>query len=290
MNNKLREQLRLSAIEVKRIVWRKQFLLVVVVAFLFSCNDLFNWRPRGDPTGFYGLGATSDFSNELNTLLAGIASADALAVDTEVGFVGLVLARKIRRRDYILHKAMAIFAVASLVGVIRYAFLMAMGAIVLPWATPGLGHCLVDVTDRLGGIHCVIPEPNTLKEAMGPFPALFLTHPFLNDFVLVIAVALGTGVLALLGLLVAACGGNGYLAIAAPFVLAFGIHNAVPNLPWVNPLNLLDIRFGYFHMLPGLEYRIGVWFLLWLAWVVGLIGLSMLIAEKRELAQKVHGT
>jgi hypothetical protein len=36
MTNPLREHLRLSAIEVKRIVWHKNFLLVVGVMFLLA--------------------------------------------------------------------------------------------------------------------------------------------------------------------------------------------------------------------------------------------------------------
>jgi hypothetical protein len=278
----------LSAIEIKRIVLRKRFLIVVVVALLLSYNDLFNWGPRGEPGGWYGLGATSTFNDISNTLLAGIASADALAVDSEVGFAGLVLARNVSRRDYILQKAMAIVAVAAFAALIRYFWLMAMGAIALPWDVPAL-HCPRDEMGVCDWALRPIP-PNTLQDAMGPFPALFLTHPVLNDLILVVGVALGTGVTALLGLLVAVCGGNVYLAIAAPFVLSFGRHSFVPDLPWIDPSALLEIRFGYFHMLPGLEYRIGVWFAWWLAWVVVLIGLSIFIAEKRELAQKVQGT
>lgn len=290
MSNALREHLRLSVIEVKRIVWRKRFLIVVLIALATSCNDLFNFRPSGTPPGLYGLGVTTTFGNELNALLAGFSSADALAIDTEVGFTGLLVARHIRRRDYILQKAIAILAVAALAIFLRYAFLMLMGAVVLRWDVALLGECQLSLPDATGRHYCaVLPLPNTLKEAMGPFPALFLTHPVLNDLIYVGLVALGTGVMSLLGLLVAACGGNAYLAIATPIVLTFGIPNAVSDFSrWLNPTSLIYAKWGYFRMFPGLEYRLGIWFLWWLAWVVVLVGASMIIAEKRELGPKVH--
>jgi hypothetical protein len=291
MTNTFREHLRLSAIEVKRIVQRKNFLLVIGVMFLLSCSDLFSFGPSGDPKGLIGLAATSHLDKVFNGLVAGVSSAAALAVDTEVGFVGLVLSRNVRRRDYILHKAVAIVAVAALATLIRYAWLMAIGAIVLPWDLPGLGDCLVEVTEPLGGNHCGIPAPNTLNDVPGPFPALFLAHPVLHDLVLIVMTALGTGVLALLGLLVAVCGGNTYLAIALPTIFPFALNEFSRNLPlWLKPTKLLFFRVGYFRMLPGEEYHLGIWLAYWVGLAALLIGLSMLIAEKRELAQKVHGT
>lgn len=290
MSNALREHLRLSTIEVKRIVLRKRFLIVVLIALLISCNDLFHYPPRATRPGLYGLGVTTDFGNELNTVLAGFSSADALAIDTEVGFTGLVLARNIRRRDYILQKAIAILAVAALAILLRYAFLMLMGAVVLPWDVALMGKCQLSLPDATGQHYCaVFPPPNTLKEAVGPFPALFLTHPVLNDLIYVVLVALGTGVMSLLGLLVVSLRGNGYVAIAAPFLAGMSIHNIAADVPrWVDPTALIHAKWDYFLMYPGLEYRLGIWFLWWFAWVVFLVGASMLIAEKRELGPKVH--
>ena len=290
MTNALREHLRLSAIEVKRIVWRKQFLLVIGVMFLIACNDLFGFGPLGNPPGLIGLAATTLTDKVSNGLVAGISSAAALAVDTEVGFVGLVLTRNVRRRHYLLHKAAAIFAVAALATLIHYLWQMGMGAFVLPWDVPGLSGCLVEVTDKLGGISCAIPEPNTLKRAPGPFPALFLTHPVLHDVIVIVLTAFGTGVLALSGLLIAVCRGNALLAIAVPTVLPFAIGFLTRDLPiWYNPTDLLFLRAGYFCMLPGLEYRLGIWFAYWIGLAIVLIGLSLFIAEKRELAQKELG-
>lgn len=292
MPNALREHLRLSAIEVKRIVQRKRFLIVVLIALLISCNDLFHYRPRGTPPGLFGLGVTSTFGNELNTLLAGFSSADALAIDAESGFTGLVLTRNIRRRDYILQKAIAILAVAALAILLRYAFLMVMGAVVLRWDVALLSKCQLSLPDATGQYYCaVLPLPNTLKEAMGPFPALFLTHPILNDLIFLVLVALGTGVMSLLGLLVVSIRGNAYVAMAAPFAVGFGIANTVPDLPrWLDPTALIYAKWDYFRMMPGEEYHLAIWFLWWFAWVFFLVGASMLIAEKRELAAKVHRT
>lgn len=289
MTNPLREHLRLSAIEVKRIVFGKRFLLVIGVMFLLSYHALFGFGPSGDPKGLLGLAATSGIG-PLNGLVAGISSASALAVDTESGFVGLVLTRNVRRRDYLLHKAAAMFAVAALATLIRYFWLMSMGALVLPWDVPGLGACLVEVTDKLGRIDCAIPAPNTLKDAPCPFPALFLAHPVLHDVILIVLTAFGTGIIALSGLLIAVCRGNALLAIAIPAVLPLAIGLVTRNIPiWFDPTDMLEFRSTYFYMFPGLEYRIGIWFAYWIGLAILLIGLSLLIAEKRELAQKEHG-
>lgn len=290
MTNPLREHLRLSTIEVKRIVLRKNFLLVVGVMFLLSCNDLFWVTPRGEPEGLIGLASTSTMDEVLYGIVAGISSAAALAVDTEAGFVGLVLTRNVRRRDYLLHKAAAIFAVAALATLIRYFWLLGMGAVALPWDVPNLGDCLVEVTDHLGRFHCTKWAPNALKDAPGPFPALFLAHPVLHDVILIVLTALGTGVMALSGLLVAVCRGNTLLAIAIPTVLPFAIRFAARDLPdWCNPTDMLRFPSSYFRMLPGLEYRLGIWLAYWVGLAIVLIGLSLFIAEKRELALKEHG-
>lgn len=290
MTNPLREHLRLSAIEVKRIVLRKNFLFVIGVMFLLSCNDIFGVGSLGHPTGLIGIAATTVSDKILTGLVAGVSSAAALAVDTESGFVGLVLTRNIRRRDYLLHKATAIIAVAILATLIRYVGLMAIGAVVLPWAVPGLGECLVEYTDELGGIYCSIPAPNLLKDAPGPFPALFLTHPLLHDGILITMTAFGTGVMALLGMLVGVCGGNAYMAITVPTVLPFVLGKISQDLPrWFTPTKLLFFRSNYFRMLPGEEYRLGIWFAYWVGLAIVIIGLSLFIAEKRELALKEHG-
>lgn len=292
MTNPLREHLRLSAIEVKRIVLRKQFLLVIAVMFLLSYNNLFVSRPHGDPPGLIGLAATSQspFNSDLIGLVAGISSAAALAVDTESGFVGLILTRNVRRRDYLLHKAVAIITVAALATLIRYVWLMGMAAIVLPWDVPGLGDCLVEFTDKLGGIHCAVPAPNTLRDAPGPFPALFLSHPVLNDGIVIGLTALGTGIYALFGLFVGVCRGNAFMAMTVPTVFPFVVGMLARDLPrWLVPTNFLYFRSSYFCMLPGEEYRLAIWFAYWVGLAIVLVGLSIFIAEKRELALKEHG-
>lgn len=292
MTNPLREHLRLSAIEVKRIVLRKNFLLVIGVMFLLACNDLLWVTPMGDPEGLIGLAAASCMDTVLNGVVAGVASASALAVDTEAGFVGLVLTRNIRRRDYLLHKATAIVAVAALATLIRYVWLMGMGAIALPWDVAHLDPCQLELPNKLGQYYCAVPAPmNTLKYAPGPFPALFLTHPVLHDLILIVLTAIGTGIFALSGLLIAVCRGNTYLAVAVPTVFPFAIINLVHDEDlrhWLNPTKLLSFG-GYFRMLPGQEYRLGIWFAYWIGLAIVLIGLSIFIAEKRELAMKEHG-
>jgi hypothetical protein len=165
-----------------------------------------------------------------------------------------------------------------------------MGAIVLPWDVPGLGDCLVEATTPLGGIYCAVPAPNALKDVPGPFPTLFRSHPVLNDLILIVMTAFGTGVLALLGLLVAVCRGTTYLAIAVPTVLPIAIAITTHDVPlWLEPTDLLFFRVGYFRMLPGQEYRLGIWLAYWIGLAIVLIGLSLFIAEKRELALKEHG-
>lgn len=286
MTNPVREHLRLSFIETKRLVQRKQFLVAVGVAFVLAFNDLFVVTPLGTFEGFYGLVATTHSDRVLNSLIAGVASADALAVDGETGYAGLVLSRNVRRWHYILHKAVAIIAVAVLVSFLRYAFLYAMGAFALPWDVPALLPCENPVPNELGQYICTVrPPPNTLEVAPGPFPALFLTHPLLNDLMKIIIIALGTAIMALLGLLAGACGANAYVAMALPIVLAFSILQVGDIREAAYLLDPTRIVYSG-RMLPGEEYRICIWFARWLGWFVFLTGLSMLIAAKRELAAK----
>jgi len=172
---------------------------------------------------------------------------------------------------------------------VRHALLYVVGAFVLPWDVAALGDCIRYVTDyHLRVVHCVQSTPNTLERALGPFPALFLTHPVLNDAVGVVMIATGTSVMALLGILAAACGANGFVAMSLPVIVAFTFRVMLRDiLPrWANPTDLVDIFWGYYRFGPGVEYRLWVWLAAWLGWSGGLIGLSMYIAEKRELATK----
>lgn len=290
MTNSLREHLRLSAIEIKRIVWHKNFVLVIGVMFCLACYGLFRFVSPGGPPGLLGFASIAGIDTALNGLVAGIASASALAVDTQAGFMGLVLTRNVRRRDYILHKATAIFAVATLATLLRYLLLLGMSAIVLPWDVPAL-NC---ATQDAGVWNCSLRPlpPNNLDMAPGPFPSLFLSHPVLHDVVLILMTAFGTGIFALMGMLIAICGGNAYLAIAIPIVLPFFQRFLMYNLPdWLKPTEMLDFYLPgmYFRMLPGLEYRFFIWLAYWLGLAAVLIGLSLFIAEKRELAFKEHG-
>jgi hypothetical protein len=123
---------------------------------------------------------------------------------------------------------------------------------------------------------------------------LFLTHPVLNDLIGVIMIAAGTSVMALLGFFAAACGANGFVAMSIPVVVAFTFQIMLKDiLPhWADPTGLVHVyrHWGYYEFGPGMEYRLWVWLAAWLGWSGGLIGLSMFIAEKRELATKADTT
>jgi hypothetical protein len=181
------------------------------------------------------------------------------------------------------------------IAVLRSLFLLAMGALTLPWRVPGLGKCYFEWVGKSRELGCAIAGPNLLKDAPPPFPALFLDHPVLHDVVSILMTGFGTGILALVGMLVAVCGGNVYLAMATPVVLPFAIRFFTNGLPdwtaWLEPTNLLGFRIPerYFRMLPGLEYRLWIWLAYWIGLAAVLIGLSLFIAEKRELAFKEHG-
>ncbi len=289
MKNPLREHLRLSVIEIKRIVNRKQFLLAVVVVLLLVYYELFSSGPWGHPAGFYGVVVTASAHREIyNCFVAALGGAAALAVDTETGFLGLALSRNIRRWHHILHKVIATCVVITAMTFVRYALLVLVGAFVLPWDVPALGDCIRYDIEPLGGMYCVESLPTPLERALGPFPALFLTHPVLNDLIAVVMIAAGTSVMALLGIFAAACGANGFVAMSIPVVVTFTFRIMLSNiLPrWIDPTGLVDIFWGYYKFNLGAQYWPWVWLAAWLGWSGALIGLSMYIAEKRELATK----
>jgi hypothetical protein len=180
------------------------------------------------------------------------------------------------------------WVVITAITFVRHGLLYIVGALVLPWDVPALGDCIRYYTEPQGAMHCIQSTPTTIDQALGPFPALFLTHPVLNDLIGVVMIAAGTGVMALLGILAASCGANGFVAMSLPVIVAFTFRIMLRDiLPrWTSPTGLVDIFWSYYRFEPGTEYRLWVWLAAWLGWSGGLIGLSMFIAEKRELATK----
>jgi hypothetical protein len=287
MTISVREHLRLSVIEIKRIVWRKQFLLPTAVILWMTYDELKS-STYTTVVGLFGVVAAVSRDSVLNCFVAATAGAASLAADTEAGFLGLTLSRNVRRWHHILHKVAAIVAVITALTLLRYVLVYIGTAVLHPWDVSYLGPCVKYYTSPTGAMRCIQAEPTSLKEAHGPFPALFLTHPVLNDFIGALMVSVGTFVMALCGLLASTCGANVFVTMSVPVVLAFGIRLAVGDLipGWADPTGLVYVH-GNVH---GLEYAGIPWFWTWLislfAWTIGLTLLSMYIAEKRELGAK----
>lgn len=288
MKNAFREHLRLSGIEIKRIIGRNQILLIGVVILWLVWHDLFSFSPLGDPPGLFGIGATAEHDAIFNCLVAAAGGAAAFAGDTETGFLGLTLSRTIPRRHHILHKITAMWAVIATITFTRFLLLYIVGAFVLPWDVPALTHyCEVGKY----GLCWPAPPfvlPNEIKDAPGPFPALFLTHPVLNDLVGMIMVCAGTGVIALLGFFAAACGANTFVAMAMPVIVAFTYRIVLEDIVpvWANPTSIVHVFEKSHGFKPGMEYQFGLWIVRLLVWTGVLTGLTIYIAEKRELAAK----
>jgi hypothetical protein len=283
----LREHLRLSNIEVKRIVWRKQFLLAVAVT-LWILNNSLSHAPHGNVPGLFGIVSGVTVNSIDNCLVAAAAGAAALAADTESGFLGLTLSRNIRRWHHILHKISAVFAVITALTLIRYVLIYIGGAFLYPWDVIYLGNCVNEYTSPTGAMWCIKAEPTPLKEALGPFPALFLTHPVLNDFIGAVMVIAGTMVMALSGLLASTCGANVFVTMSVPIVLSWGIAITIDDLIpyWANPMGLVNVHNYAYKFGPTGNRNLSVWLLSLFVWTTLLIGLSMYIAEKRELGAK----
>jgi hypothetical protein len=121
----------------------------------------------------------------------------------------------------------------------------------------------------------------------GPFQSLFRTHPVLNDLVGIAMTALGTGVLANLGLPVAVLGGNANLAIAAPLAFFLGLNFNLkgPVSLSLSPHCCLSV-WGCRPWHPGEEYRVLFWLAYWVSIAVVTTGTALWVAEKRELGLK----
>lgn len=283
----LREHLRLSRIEIKRIVWRKQFLLAAAVLLWMTYDELES-STHTTVIGLFGVVSGIWPDSVDNCFVAATAGAAVLAADTEAGFLGLTLSRNIRRWHHILHKVAAIVAVITALTLLRYVLVYIGAAVLHPWDVSYLGDCLNYYTSPTGAMRCIQAAATPIDRARGPFPDLFLTHPVLNDFIGAFMVIAGTVVMALCGFLASTCGANVFVSMSVPVVLTWGIAITIKDLIpyWTNPTRLVDVHSYHYRFGPAGNRSLSIWLLSFFAWTVGLTLLSMYIAEKRELGAK----
>lgn len=159
--------------------------------------------------------AAADWLPNVIPLAVGLVAAGSLAADRRRGYVPLVLARGISRRQYLLAKGVAMACASALVMLVGCLIFLAVAFVTLP-------NGQMVITDGVGvnaaGDRVVIPA---VEYYPGPMPLLYSYSPILNDVLSILMVMTGAAALALTGLLVGVLTTNEYIAAAVPFVLIF---------------------------------------------------------------------
>lgn len=270
---------RLIFIETRRLVTQLRFGSALVLMLSLSIYSVYRelaWTAGGAHIqGAISL-AASDWLPSATPLVVGVVAAGSFAEDRRRGYVPLVLARGISRRQYLLAKGTAMALTSALAMLLGCLIFVAIASVSLPAGrtplTDGVG---VDVA----GNRVIIPAAAYYP---GPVPQLFGYSPVLNDALSILIVMLGAGALASTGLLVGALIANEYIAAAVPlclvFVALFALFNRADVL---SPYTYLDV-WNLYRRLPRsiLSYAV---FIYWPVFSALVVGLAAAIFVRREL-------
>jgi ABC-type Na+ efflux pump permease subunit len=263
---------RLIWIETRRLVTQLRFGLALLIMLGLS---IYSVREQLSPTltnRAHVQGALSQVADDwlplTIPLVAGIVAAGSFAEDRRRGYVPLVLARGISRREYLGAKVTAM-ALSSALAMFVGCMLFFVVALALPAGrTPFDGGSGVDAA----GNSIVLPPSHYYP---GPAPNLYGYSPILNDLLAVAMAMVATAGLALAGLLAGALVANEYGAAAAPFFITIVSLFALLNrADIISPFTYLDIWFWYRRQFPEsmLGYAAFVYWLIFGALVVVIAG------------------
>jgi hypothetical protein len=262
--------------ELTRLLFRRRLLLVLALLLALAIHDMAGARTSPGVPGLYGVLAYWRGDGVYYPILAGVVSAGALASDLEEGYTGLVLSRRIDRRQYLLSKAAAMFLAAALVAVLYHLFLVAAAAVLLPWQDALMYADQQVLYLRKGYVIETLP---------GPVPELYVTHPILNDLILVTMLAIGAGALATMGLIPASLGGSVYLCMGFPLLwYLIMLYLSGEGFTALSPYHYLDVYYTF--RLPPRAQRVASWLLYWVGTVGVSVTFALFVAEKRELGSR----
>jgi hypothetical protein len=260
--------------ELKQLLFRRRIVFVLAVGLFFSVQEIrIGWGKEYVP-GLFGV-LTAVVTNRLVfAMMAAVVSADALASDLRSGYTALLLSRGVSRRDYLLSKAAAMFLASALVAALYNLLLLAAAAVLLPWRDAMHYPDQLEMYLKNGFIDSTVP---------GPIPALFITHPVLNDLLLIVLQAIGTGALATLGLIPAALGAGTYVAVCFPLLwFLVGMYLESEGLKFLSPDRYLNVWHTY-RWAPPRGNSPAFWFLHWAVTMATSTGFALVVGEKREI-------
>ena len=241
--------------------YRTLFALLVLVGGHLSSDWKDDFRPGYEAIAGLLAITSRNWLPLLVPLLVGIAVGGSFAEDQQTGYFRLVLARGISYRQYIVARALAM---ATSGGLITLA--------------SALLHLLLVIIRRPS-----IPffEGSSFPSP-GPVPALFDSHPWLNDALGLFMLTLAGAALALLGMLVSVLVRNEYLAAASPFAFIF-LCAWVIDEPVLNPVVYLAVFTAYGRDIPlPLQSYAAISF--WISFGAGCIYATRAIFVRREAA------
>ena len=247
--------------ECRRIFRPGRLLVMLGPVAVFSYLSLRHpWAENYHVVGSLALIGSSWFPQAI-PLVAGIA-AGSLAEDIRRGVTLTVLARGLSRGQYLLAKGIAAAVSSSLV------------------TMAGLGIFFVLAWWKL-------PAGSSTFEFVpyfpGPVPALFYESPLANDLLAIAMSMTAAAAMSLVGLLAGTLVANEYIAMVAPMAVALlGAFVVDRFVPWLSPLNYLDVADSYAPLFAESQRPYAA-FVFWLAFAAGTAALTRWLFARKEL-------
>jgi hypothetical protein len=259
--------------ELKKILLRRRNLLVLAVMLGLALRGVLTGWIRPQVPGLFGVLTVLYGDTLIYAMLAAVVGADALASDLRSGYTALVLSRGVRRSDYLLAKAGAMFLAAAAMAALYNLLILGAAAVLLPWRNALQYPEQLEWYLRFG-LDSTDP---------GPIPDLFMTHPGLNDLLIIVLQSIGTGALATLGLIPSVLGAGTYVAVAFPVLwFLIGLYIEAEGLKFLSPGHYLNVLHAY-RWAPPSGKPPSLWFLYWALTVATSTGFALVVGEKREI-------
>lgn len=270
----------LIVLELRRLILRPRFLLVLALMLGLSVYSIYN-ELSYTVGGAHVQGALSLTANDwlplTLPLVVGVVAAGSLAEDRRRGYVPLVLARGVSRRQYLLAKGTAMSLSSALAIGIGCLVFLAIAALTLPAGrTPFSDGSGIDAA----GNEVIIPAAQFYP---GPLPNLFAYSPFLNDLLSISMLMFAAGALALTGLIVGTIVPNEYVATATPFLLVvMALFVFTNGMDFIGLYTYIDIWIQYKSTLPAQVLGYAA-FVYWLVFGLAMFATACWFFVRREI-------
>lgn len=271
--------LRLVWLEITRMLTQQRFWFALLVMLGLSLYSIWEQRSPTLTERTHRQGALSQLADDwlpLTTpIVAGIVAAGSLAADRRHGYMSLVLARGVSRRQYLGVKAVAMVvssALALLIGCLMF-FIIALA---LPAGRPPL-------TNGINGTRFSNQDASSALNIPGPVPHLFRSSPILNDVLSVGMMMAAAASLSLIGLLIGVLVPNEYVAVISPLFATIVSMFALLNFGNIFSLfTYLDIWIWYRDHVPTTMLGYAA-FLYWLLFGTLMLTVASILFTRREL-------